>query len=682
MPKVPTEPQERALFTFERWRDLDGFYRYHTSRWRRSLDFLRGQHWDALKQLNIDAIPAWKKFPMVNYTLAFYMDYLSDWLKTEVRYSAIPEGVQAADISAAELADQLSQYLWDKLDFDLLKIDLGAWICSTGNGVLRFFWNTNTGNLVPLGSPTPQGPNVPQDPAAQQQMVDQGEIGVEVISPQFVRWGGSPSHGVMVGMLLNEDEVAQVYGPEVVPNLKFSDSFSGFSFDLNQIELPGYSSKKEERTLVIEHYIPKSNENEGGLWWTGANEGNILLTQPAPLPAGVIPVVNFRWVPIPGEEHMGQSPIYDMTFSNKIYEQNLARLMEWYTKVTPKTLLKIGGGIAKGDLTDEPMQELEVNAGGEPEALEFRQPPPGFSELMDRAQRDMGILSGTEFEEQDKPPEGVPGSFRAPSRTQPGNKTALAIINSRHSWRKVGEVMLSYVATFYTEPRVIGIQGPDKQYQWKEFIGSDLKDLPSRIRVEEIPLYPWTRQGLRDTVIGLLSSQAGQIMFMGPDGAPDQGRIRRALEAAGIDRAMEDLDEDILEARNEQSFFQNLKDPQEAPQVQPWQDHPTHHQEHVRVLKSLEFRAWSEPGQQTFIEHVQQTEQILNEAAQAEAQAMIEQERQLREVREQEELKADIQRELAVKTIELVLESTDRTVNDVVKALLKAQEPEETSTEE
>jgi hypothetical protein len=171
-------------------------------------------------------------------------------------------------------------------------------------------------------------------------------------------------------------------------------------------------------------------------------------------------------------------------------------------------------------------------------------------------------------------------------------------------------------------------------------------------------------------------------MFMGPDGAPDQVRIRRALEAAGIDQAMEDLDEDILEARNEQAFFQNLKDPQQAPQVQPWQDHPTHHQEHVRVLKSLEFRAWSEPGQQAFVQHVQQTEQILNEAAQAEAQAMIEQERQLREVREQEELKADIQRELAVKTIELVLESTDRTINDVVKALLKAQEQEETSTEE
>ena len=135
-------------------------------------------------------------------------------------------------------------------------------------------------------------------------------------------------------------------------------------------------------------------------------------------------------------------------------------------------------------------------------------------------------------------------------------------------------------------------------------------------------------------------------------------------------------------ARNEQVQFQNLQDPQQAPQVQAWQEHSTHYDEHIKVLKSLSFRSWSPQGQQAFMQHVQQTEQVLNEQAQAEAQAMIDQERELRSVREQEELKADVQRSIAEAAIELVFEQAGITIQEVVSQIADQQGESETSSEE
>lgn len=681
MAKLPTntdDPRAYARHTWDEWESLDGYYDFYVNRWRRTLEFIRGQHWNTLKEFDREVLPDWKRFPLINFTLAFYNDYLTDFLKSEIRFSAVPTSPDPEDRDAAEMSEQLLKYLWTKLDYDQKRIDLGAWLISCGTGVLRHYWDTNTGNMVPLGVPTPNGV-VPVDPETMQvdpsmqepEMVDRGEIGVEVVSPQYVRWARNPQDGVMLGLLLSYEEAASMYGEDVAEDLEFSSEHKGILTDLNRIEQPGATPRRDERALVIEHYIPKSSRHPNGLWWTAAEGGQELLTGPWALPAGEIPITSFRWIPVPGERNIGLSPLYDMSFQNKTYEEIMARVIEWYNEVKPKVLLKAGGGIAQGDIDDKPWQEVPVNAGAEPEIMEATDAPQGLFNTLQQIQNDLSLASGKQLESQDERAKGTTAApFRTPSEERPGESTALAQINSKSSWQEVGETLLHYVAEFYNEPRVMAIQGPDKQFLWREFTGSDIKsdpqNLAATVKVEDLPLKPWNRQSLRDTVVGILNSEAGQLLFAGEDGTIDQEKLNAAMQATGLDVHLDTLDPDVMEARNEEVEFRNLQQGQQPPQVQQWQNHAAHHEQHVQILKSEKFRSWQPHQRQAFLQHVNQTEERLNQEAQQERQSMIEQERALREVREQAELKASVQEEWATQMISLISEATGVRVQDIL----------------
>lgn len=649
-------------------------------------------HWNALKEFDRTTLPSWRRFPLQNYTLAFYNDFLTDYLKSEVRFSAVPTSPDPSDIDAAEQAELLMKHFWDRLNFDAKKIDLGAWVMACGTGALRIFWDTNTGNMVPLGLPTPDGGIIPidpdtlqPDPQRQPEMVDAGEIGVEVISPQYVRWAENPMHGVMLGILLSYEEAKTFYGEDVAEKLDYSDNHAGISADLNQIEQPGVTPSVDERTLVVEHYLPPSSEHPKGLWWTAAGGGKILIHRPWALPAGKVPVVGFRWIPMPGEKNIGLSPLYGITFENKIYEEITARILEWYQKAKPKRLLMAGGGITYGDITDEPYQELVVNQGAEPDMLDVDDAPQGLFRLLQLVQGDMQVTSGRVFEEGDELPEGLATQrIRSPSEMKTSKAVTTALMCAKASWKEVGETLMYYASKFYNESRVVAIQGPDRQFLWREFSGKNLVrdgDLSATLYVDEIPLFPQNRQNLRDTVISLLQSQAGQILFADESGQPDMERIRGALQATGLDVSIDVIDPDVMEARNEEVAFQNLQQGQEPPQVQPWQNHAAHWEQHTSILKSMRFRAWPEEAQQAMLQHVAETEEILNQEAQEEAQAMIDQERQLRNVREMEELKADVMREWAETIIELVAMTAGLEVQDILGLLERPEQPEQEVTD-
>ena len=109
--KIPDPINDRdadfARFSYALWEGLNGKYNFYVQRWRRTMDFLRDQHWNTLKKYSNDVLPDWRRFPIQSYTLAFYNDYMTDYLKSEVRYSAIPASPDPQDIDSAELSEQL-----------------------------------------------------------------------------------------------------------------------------------------------------------------------------------------------------------------------------------------------------------------------------------------------------------------------------------------------------------------------------------------------------------------------------------------------------------------------------------------------------------------------------------------------------------------------------------------------
>jgi len=653
LPRSGSKPVEFAEFTWKEWRALDNKYQYYADIWRKNLDYLRGQHWKVSADHDQADLPKWRRFPVINYVLSFYQQYMTSWMDSKIRFTSLPASPDPKDIDGAELGEILLRYTWDKLDMEEKRIDLGSWICATGNAALRIYWNTDTGNQAPLvlgEGQQGQGP-----------MVDLGEIGIEVISPQFVRWPRSPRDGVMLGLLLSFEEAEAFFGAEAAERLPYSDDHTGLSADLTTIEGPVVSVDEEKRTLVIQHYLPKSATNPGGLWWTAAHNGTEILNGPYPLPSGFVPIIPFRWVPIPGDRTMGLTPITTLTTSNKMYEEALGKALEWVKKVQPKVLLPAGGGLRKGDVNEEAFQELIVNPGGEPQVLEPPDFPGSYKQLMEDAREDLMFNSGLTLlkstRQKSGKAAGTTQAFRQQSDEESqGDMARLAIVNSRAAWQQIGKVVLAYAGAFYTEQRVIAIQGPDRSYQWREFSGSDLQNIEATIRVDETSLYPWDRQGMQDAVIGLMNTQAGAILLSGPDGQPDRDRIMAAFQATGLDTDLETLDPDIVESRNEISMTRNLPPNSQPPAPKPWQNSQVHVSEKERIMKSARFTSWPPQAQQALLQNVEAHKKILSDAAASEQRAMLEQESQLREIREELELSADVRRMIAEQVIEGIIE--------------------------
>jgi len=663
--RIPDNPSDLATFSQTSWDDLDGFYSFWTERWKRSIDYIRSLHWRAPQELSDSQIPAWRRFPVVNMTLSVYNDYLAQWLQSRVRFSAIPDSPDPKDIASAELADQVLKYLWDRLDLETKKIDIGAWLMATGNADVRIFWNANTGDLVPLAIPGPEGKLIPvnpetlqPDPSMQQPvMLDAGEIGLEVISPQLVRWSPERAKGAMVGFLLSYDDVLGRYGEDVAKKLTYGKTAGALSVDLLSLVGSNATMYTEETALVIEHYLPRSFRHPNGLWWTSSKRQ--IITPPNNLPAGQMPLVHFRWIPLPGHPTMGLTPLHDLTFSNKVYDEILAKQMEWLNRVVPKVIRKTGDGLKLGEITEEPGQELIVQPGAEPVWPQLPAPPEQFYRTKQDAAEDMLLVGGYRFRRQKEMPPGeaMQRVRSAPRTTNEGSEVALAVVNSKSAWQRLGHILLSYAAKFYTEPRVISVIGADRTYQWREFSGADLANLPATLHIDELSLYTWNRQSMKDSVIAVLGTPAAGVLFAGPDGNLDRDRVNAAMDAVGIDVSADTLDPNVLEARNENHDFRSLtgQEGQPVPEVAPWQDHQTHAKEHTRELKGMSFRSWPQPAQQAFLQHISQHEKAVAEAAQAEQEQMLGQEKALREIRATAETQQDVRTEFGKKLVEALM---------------------------
>ena len=626
-------------------------------------------------------MPKWRRYPIIGITLGVYSDQLRFWLQSRVRYSANPASADPADIAAAELAEGALKFTWSMLEMDMKKIDLGAWLLATGNGSLRTFWDTDTGVMVPLAIPDKEGNLTPINPETLQPdpgmgepiMVDAGEIGVEVLNPQLVRYNKSSKDGVMVGSLMTEDEVSDRYGEDFVDKIKFSKIDSALLTDLSFAEQPGIviGSADLRRALVVEHYIPKSKSNPDGLWWTVSNQ--TLITPPNPLPGGEVPITRFGWVPVPGSK-VATTPLYDITFSNKMYDEISGKIQEWAAKVLPKRILVDGGGISPEEINDEPGQELLVNAGGEPGWDKPPGVPPEFFNMLQQQMSDVRFVGGYETAQPSAPVKGQPlGAGRQP---QAGlgkeSEASLLEIMSKSSWEHHGRVVLGYIKKFYTKDRIETVVGKDKLYQWVDFSQVDLDRLPAAVHVDEIPLFASARQNRADTVIGLMATPAAQVIFsdIGPDGEMvlDKDRIEIAMSALGIDVGLADLDPDIAEARNEQALIRSGQETQ----VEQWQDHALHISEHQRVMKGMTFRAWSEEAQQMLQKNVQEHGEILSEAAQAEQQQLVETEKQMRDIRETAEQQADARGKMA----EVIIDAIGDMIRTTIKETLGGDDNE------
>lgn len=679
MPRLPKERNDAegfARYTRDRWRALDPMYTWYTrNRWSRVLNFISGNHWRVLDLVdnNVDdeRVPKWKRYPIIGLTLAVYNDQLAEFLSSQVRFSAVSTSEDPKDVARAEMAGSILGYLWDLTELEAERIDLAAWLLSTGVGSIGVHWDMNTGNMLPLAVPemvrnevgeeVPTGKSIPVDPVtlkpdpnmSEPVMMDAGEIGIEVLSPQFTRYGRKRRDGVMVGDRLTYDEVLASYSKEVAEKVSYTKTATAV---LDLAWLHGtVDTSQDERALIIRSFLPKSTRYPDGLWWSSTEDGRSV-RKPAGLAGGRVPIIPFRWIPTPGYWAFGTTPLYAVSHSNKAADRAKQKMEEWNEKVIPKLLLLAGGGVAPGDFNEEPGQEVPVNPGAEPQWTK----PPGYPQELEQQRiqslKEGLLAAGYEFTDR---PDLMPGDpqkgarTRQPIRQKGGSEIETALLVTKPSWQSLGAVLLSFVGRYYTQSRAVAVNGPDRQYQWIEFKGTDFANLAASIHVEELAFFPRNRQSLRDAVVSLVQTEAGQIFFQGKDGEIDRDKLQLAAEAVGVDVALSTLDIDVTEARNEISMFSAGH----QLEYKDFQDSETHLTEKLKAMKSLAFRGWSPEAQKALEENVSQHREALQEQQASEEEALTEQERKLRTIRAETEAMGDTRKLLAEKLLDLLMDS-------------------------
>ncbi len=676
LPKEKLDGEAFARYTRDRWRALEPMYVWWTRhRWSRVMDYLSGNHWRVLDlvESNIDdeRIPKWKRYPIIGLTLAVYNDQLADFLASQVRFSAVSTSEDPSDVARAEMAGSILGYLWDLTELEAQRIDLAAWLLATGVGSIGVHWDTDTGNMLPLAIPeteknelgedVPTGGLIPVNPVTLQPdpsmkepvMMDAGEIGIEVLSPQFTRYGRKQRDGVMVGDRLTHDEVMAEYGEKFANTVPYSKT-SLISMDLAWLH-GSVDTSRDERALIIRTFIPKSTRYPEGLHWSSTEDGRIV-RKPAGLPGGRVPIIPFRFIPMPGYWAFGTTPLYAVSHSNKAADIAKQKMQEWNEKVIPKLLIMSGGGVAPGDFNNEPGQEVSgVNPGAEPVWTKPPSYPPELEQQRMQSLKEGLMAAGYEFTDR---PDLMPGDpqkgarTRQPIRQTGGSEIETALLVTKPSWQRLGAVLLSFVGRYYTENRVVAVNGPDRQYQWIEFKGTDFANLSASIHVEELPFFPRNRQSMRDAVISLMQTEAGQIFFQGKDGQIDPAKLQLAAEAVGVDVALSTLDVDTVEARNEISMFragQQLE-------YKDFQDSETHLTEKLKAMKSLAYRGWSPEAQKAMEQNVQEHRDALSQQQQEEEAALTEQERKLRTIRAETEAMGDARKQLVTMLLEFLKE--------------------------
>ncbi len=668
---IDLDPDKLVQFTKNTWDPLTPQWNFWAQRWKRVLDFLRSQHWVGLKNKELQKQPTFRRYPVFDFTLNTYNDLMGRFLQGRVRYSTTPSSQDPEDIAAADMADAGLAYSWDILEMDRKRIELAAWLFATGNASTRVYWDTDTGRMIPLAIRGQDGQLIPVNPQTLKPdpsmgkpiMVDAGEVGLDVLSPQMVRYPKSKKQGVMVGMLMTQDEVDDRYAGDFAEILKFSPIDS--QLDVGHIEGHDMPQDGVPRALVIEHYIPRSKKFPQGLWWTMS--GDHILTKPRKLPAGVIPITKWEWIPLPGSQ-IAVTPLYGMTFANKMVDELSGKMWEWANRVVPKQLLAEGGGIEVGQMDDEVAQQVPYNPGGEPQWTVPPPVPPHLFQMRNDVIRDMQMEVGYQTSRPTPPPPGATPQLRQQQRPT-GEGTELATLEhaTHAAWQYQGRVVLSYMKTFYTPGRMIHTVGPDKLHQWRAFSQMDLQRLPTAVHLDKQALFSTNRQHNRDTVIGLMNTPASQVLFsdITPEGQPiiDKDRVEVAMQAVGIDVGIADLDPDIAEARNEHAMIMNGQ----QIEVRPHQNHPAHVDEHQRIMKGISYRSWPKEAQQALEQNIQQHQEALQQEQTSRRQAMLATEREMREIRGMADSAAKVRTALGEEFAEMFGEIIRSTLSDFFK---------------
>ena len=586
--------------------------------------------------------------------------------KTKPTFFATPAQADYEAIKATEVAESLLDYWWDTFSLGSKREEAMLWAIICGNGFWKISWDDKVGSSVKLML-NPDGEPIVNpiiehlfkdrlgkmglDAGEFEKEVFEGEIKVDVMAPFDVLLDDSAQvfedckYAFCVHPM-SSDEIYSRYNVRLKPNAinRYPDE-----------TLPGMfgttsgKTKQNVRTVFVGYFLPGPEFPEGRYVAFTKSPNIVLYDGPWPYPFKKLPLVKFPGMRIPGQLY-DTSVVEQAIPLQKELNRTLSQMIE-YKNLTLKPQMLAPVGSLRQRMTDEPGAIFEYNpvAGKVPEAI----PLPGlpsyvFEHVQDLGQRIRDTFGLNEILQGDVPPNVEAGVAIDLLQEAATDRHAPQILMLEKSLERAGNMMLQLAQKYYTEPRMLVINGAGSRPKIERFESADII-AGVGVRVETGSGLPRTRAGKQARVMQML-----QMGIISPTKAykyldmADFKTLQAQFEA-DEEQAMRENDRLIVgepinkpaAMKAQQELMMQIDNPQIDPntgrpaavtpealmQVMdaglaplPFENHASHLETHALYMKSPEFEDLPLEIQERFQKHYQFTMTAMQESANVQGQ--------------------------------------------------------------
>lgn len=572
---------------------------------------------------------------------------LAKYVKTKPVMTASPGSGSEQDFKAAQMAENLLEYMWDEFDLDEKLEEALLWGIIAGQGYWKITWDQHAGKPMKFLM-DPQGQPIIDDSLKdmfraqleqmgvppQEQTVYMGDIRVETMSPFDVFLDPTASvfedcKYAICQHYLDPDEIKYRWGVDVKPDSVAAPADATLPFGRNA------ESEPNVKQVLIGYFLPSPALPDGRyVVWT-EKPGKILQDDKWPYPMRMLPVVKFPGIRVPGQIY-DSSVVEHAIPLQKELNRTISQIVE-YKNLTIKPRVWAPYGSVTTRLTAEPgaLYEYAPYDNHKPEIERLASMPPYVFDHLTGIRNGLREVFGlTEVSEGNLPPNLEAGIAIDLLQEMSTDRLAPTIKLLESSIERAGQVMLSFAQTYYVEPRLLKIKGSGGAIHVKRFTQADINGGIS-VDVESGSALPRTRAGRQMRIMdyidkGILKPEhaykyldMADMQSVAKEFAADEEHVSREIQALIEGRpineqAMQDAIMQLQQGINPETGeqLQPGEDPQqivEKASLQPlsYENSQTHDNALHLFMVSVEYEALPPEVKQRFVTHDQLTKEAL-----------------------------------------------------------------------
>lgn len=397
----------------------------------------------------------------------------------------------------------------------------------------------------------------------------------------------------------------------------------------------GQSESGEKKVLILEIWVKPGAVPmfPNGAMFTIANNKIIQGMEGWPYQHGEYPFSKIDHIST--GRFYGESIIKDLIPLQKEYNRTHGQIIENKNRMSKQQLLYVEGSIDPARITSEPGLCIPVQPGAQmPTPLPVQGLPSYVENVLDRTNADWADISGIHEVSKGGVPPGVTAAT-AISYLQEKDETMLSfsVASIEEAVERVAKHTLNNVQQFWTTKRAVRVTGLDSAFDFKQFIGSELRN-NTDINVEAGSAMPMSK-----------SARQASLMEFAAQGLISRDELFENLPMGGIDKLQDriQIDKrqvqreniDIMKVTEQQIQQHNMMEMQELMEsgfaeidpdhmmpvdirtgqlipptlivpVNTYDNHMVHIQEHDNFRKGQKFQLASDAQKRLMDNHVQQ----------------------------------------------------------------------------